>query len=166
MEKTYKKTARILLGIFALQACLLATHLGEFWPFSIYPMFSKAGQTWTRALAKDVTAISPELYWHQPSNLQQLSGKPFALDEINIHQNDISNLLFKVKIWDDKAKETIKHLFSPALEKGKKIMVYKVNGSLSPNESADKQVQFSYTPFILLTKDAAILSPQISKESD
>lgn len=28
---------------------LVAIHLGEFWPFSIYPMFSQTGNPWTGA---------------------------------------------------------------------------------------------------------------------
>ena len=38
-----KKAGCLLVSLFMLQTLLVSTHLGEFWPFSIYPMFSRGG---------------------------------------------------------------------------------------------------------------------------
>ena len=48
------RDVRLLLGAFWISGALLATNLGEFWPFSIYPMFSKAGGEWTRAVVLEI----------------------------------------------------------------------------------------------------------------
>jgi hypothetical protein len=51
------KVIGIILLIYAV---LVASHEGEFWPFSIYPMFSQAGNPWTRAMVIDVTDLPDE----------------------------------------------------------------------------------------------------------
>lgn len=55
------REVRLLVGTFLVSGCLLATNLGEFWPFSIYPMFSKAGGAWTRAVVLEVPLQSGAL---------------------------------------------------------------------------------------------------------
>ena len=47
--------------------CLLPSHEGEFWPFSIYPMFSQAGNPWTRAMVLDVTTTPDAELWEKQS---------------------------------------------------------------------------------------------------
>ena len=49
-----RKALRITLGTLIVYALLVATHLGEFWPFSIYPMFSQAGNPWSRAVVREM----------------------------------------------------------------------------------------------------------------
>lgn len=49
-----KRALHIVGGVLVVYALLVATHLGEFWPFSIYPMFSQAGTPWTRAVVREL----------------------------------------------------------------------------------------------------------------
>ena len=57
-----QKSVRITLISFIIYGALVATHEGEYWPFSIYPMFSKAGNPWTRAIVRDVTLLQIPYY--------------------------------------------------------------------------------------------------------
>lgn len=159
MEATYKKTKQIFLGLIIFQFLLVGTHLGEFWPFSIFPMFSKAGKTWTRSLVRDVSKTPADAYWTTHTHVDQLPGEKFPMDEVNINTNDVSNTIEKVAVWDDEAKASMQHLFKSALPE-KELMVYRVNGSLVKNEVGEKEVQLTYTPFILLSESESILNPK------
>lgn len=152
MEKQtdiWSKTKKIFIGLFLVQAVLLATHLGEFWPFSIYPMFSKAGNIWTRSMIRDVSEVDMEEYWKQ-RDLEDLPGEIFALDEIGISQNDISNFIEKVTTWDDDKKKAMSHLFKDKLAT-KDLLIYRVNGTPST-----ERVEIICTPLLLMTKDTTI----------
>lgn len=48
---THKRIIGIVLLINIL---LVSTHRGEFWPFSIFPMFSQAGNPWSRGVVENV----------------------------------------------------------------------------------------------------------------
>src|SRR5690625_1138715 len=57
------KALKILGVLFLVHAILVSTHEGEFWPFSIYPMFSQAGNPWARAMVLDVTDLEESELW-------------------------------------------------------------------------------------------------------
>ena len=95
MERFYKKAGRLLAGILLLQAVLVFLHLGhvgdvwppgnprhelgEFWPFSIYPMFSQGGRPWVRSLVREVTDASDPQLW-RPRIVDELPGAPYVMD--------------------------------------------------------------------------------------
>src|SRR5262245_41465505 len=67
----HRRAALALAGVSLAHALLAATHGGEFWPFSIYPMFSQAGRSWARALVVEA----------QPNDLPQLAAQ-YRLDDL------------------------------------------------------------------------------------
>ena len=152
-RKAFKAFVTIFLGF----AVLVATHEGEFWPFSIYPMFSQAGKVWTRTMVREV----PESLQKNPEtlevvySLEHLPGQPFAMNQVGINQNDVSNFVEKVKNWDQEKVEGIRKLFSSEL-KDKSLLIYKVQGRLSSTDS--DSVITSYTPFVLLSDTETIFT--------
>ena len=55
-----------LIGwLFLLSTVLVASHKGEFWPFSIYPMFSQAGNSWSRALLIEIEPDDTTNIWDE-----------------------------------------------------------------------------------------------------
>jgi len=142
-----KKRAVSILGIIMIiYASLVATHEGEFWPFSIYPMFSQAGNPWTRSFVRDVTSEDRPIQGDIQSN-EELYGVPFALNTVGVHQNDLSNFMSKNKDWTPEKKEAVRKYFESVIDE-KELLVYKVSGALG-----DQQVDFTYKPYVYITTD-------------
>ena len=94
------RASRVLALSLAVYVLLVAANEGEFWPASIYPMFSIAGRPWTRALTRDVEAVPDSARW-RVTDLDGLPGRPVVLPEIGIDPIDFANFLSKTKSWDE-----------------------------------------------------------------
>jgi len=156
MNKT-RKALRILLVIVFLYGVLVATHEGEFWPFSIYPMFSKAGKPWTRALVRDVTMVQQDTRWDTLS-FSQLPGEEFPMNEVGINTNDLANFVQKAGEWNATRVNGIRKLFKSELD-NRELMVMKVNGYL--DKSNQDSITIDYIPYILIKSDTTLLNPAI-----
>lgn len=144
--------------VLALYVVLVATHRGEFWPASIYPMFSRAGRPWTRALVRELDAVpslAAEDAW-QGRTLDELPGRPFALVPRGIGQNDVANFISKTEVWDDARVAGLRSLFAPHLT-DRPLLFYAVRGHLD----ARAEMRIECTPMLLLTKDRADLAPHL-----
>jgi len=158
LQEIYRKSIRIIFGTLIIYALLVSTHLGEFWPFSIYPMFSQAGNPWKRAIVRDVTAENHKNLW-QATNQQNLVGQTVPLNELNINTNDIANLLSKTKVWNDRKVKGVRKLFSDELN-SKQLLLLQAQGSLVKDDS----VQVRFVPFIYLSKDTTILNSKLKTQ--
>lgn len=107
------KSIRILLGVLVVYGVLVATHDGEFWPFSIFPMFSSAGQPWTRALVRDVPYDASDTLLWAPRTLETLPGRAVTLDEVGVSQNDLSVFLERTHFWTPERRQTLTALLQP-----------------------------------------------------
>lgn len=152
-----KKGTRILAGTFLIYGLLVATHLGEFWPFSIYPMFSQAGHPWTRAVVCDVTNMQDSLSWdsHQQS---ELPGEVFALDQVGINQNDLANFISKNKQWTRQKISGVRKYFKQELD-DKEFVVFRADGRLAEDD-ADSTI-ISFTPYLYFRQDTTLLNPKL-----
>lgn len=140
------------MGTLLIYALLVATHLGEFWPFSIYPMFSQAGNPWKRAIVQDVTNTPSDSLWLTTSP-QTLPGKTIPLDKLNVNTNDIANYLSKTDVWTANKVYGVRRLVQKRIN-GNKIMVYQARGSLVESDST----KIEFVPFFYLTQDTTILN--------
>jgi len=149
-----RKGLYIIGWILLLQILLVGNHEGEFWPFSIYPMFSQAGDPWTRTVVRQVDAHD-SLKWDPVGSAGKLPGSVFPLDRIQVSQNDLADFVAKNKTWDRQRIEGLRSLFSTIPSNGG-WLIYKVNGQLkTPRDT----VIVTYTPYIYLNKDTTKLSP-------
>ena len=155
MNLSYKKSARITIGTLLIYAVLVSTHQGEFWPFSIYPMFSQAGKPWNRAVVRDVTGISEDSLWYS-TNREHLVGNPIPLNKLNINTNDIANFLSKNEVWNENKIRTIRKLFSNQID-SHDILLMRASGRLTEQDS----VIVNFVPLIYLTRDTTILNHQL-----
>lgn len=143
-----QKTKVLLLGTFLAYALLVSTNLGEFWPFSIYPMFSQAGNTWERAVVRDVSDFDVRLLSWEPTQVDLLPGEAYPVALHGINQNDIANFISKTIGWSEKRTTAFRRLFGNDLT-DRALLVYKVRGSLQ----ADRTVDVAYIPWVLITPD-------------
>lgn len=121
------RAAKALATTLVIYTVTVATHLGEFWPFSIFPMFSQAGKPWTRAL---VVEVSPALDAWGPWELDQLPGPPYPLRSHNISTNDLAQVVKRTSDWGSGRTTLLDDLFAAAKAEGRTLLVLRVDGSL------------------------------------
>lgn len=155
-----KKAGRILLILFLINAVLVSTHKGEFWPFSIYPMFSVAGKPWTRAILRDVTNEPDSVIW-SVHEYPDLPGEPISTIEIGIDQIDYSNFVCKTKDWDQKRLEALRYMISQEVIEGKKFLALKVSGRLVGSDGVESKA----LPFILIEENNFELNPALDRSA-
>jgi len=156
-SKFGKRAIKLLITIFISVAFLLSTHLGEFWPFSIYPMFSQAGKEWERSLVRDVSDVSEQKIWETVHSVGNLQGTSFAMNEVNINQNDVANFSQKAGRWNERKIRGMRHLFRTELNR-RDLLLMKVTGSLTKEKDT---VIIDYTPFMLMKSDTTIFNPEM-----
>lgn len=144
-----------LTTTFAAYAALVATHRGEFWPFSIYPMFSLAGRPWRRALMVEV-APSAEVEW-VPTTLDALPGPPVSTASIGISTNDMSKFVQLTDVWDDERIATLREQWSPVLAEGRSLLLFRADGHLERGG----EVVTELTPLVRLDTDGHRVNPMI-----
>lgn len=149
------KVIGISLLIYAL---LVASHEGEFWPFSIYPMFSQAGNPWTRAIVLDVTDLDAEEIWNSYS-LENRTAGVVPVKSYRVDQIDFSNFVSKTQNWTDSRRAALIQMFGANQIGDRQWMVSKASGELVGADS----VAIRITPFIKLTSNSTFLNPNLSE---
>ncbi|UXX79555.1 hypothetical protein N7E81_00320 [Reichenbachiella carrageenanivorans] len=151
-----KQAGKTLLILFLINALLVSTHLGEFWPFSIYPMFSKAGKPWTRALIRDVSDVPDSLIW-QTYTYPDLPGIPATTLDLEIDNIDYSNFVCKTKNWQIQRVNALRYMIGEPHLKGRKLLAVKVSGRLMSHAG----VETLALPFILFDEHGYSLNPTL-----
>lgn len=150
-----RKSVRVLLGVLLMYGILVGLHEGEFWPFSIYPMFSKGGNDWSRTVVRDVSLEAGAVAWESVS-LQDLPGESFALTPNDIDPIDVANYVSKTRVWTAERVAGLASTFSRARD-GRDLMIYRVDGTIDPTDS----VIVSFTPYVYITDDSSVVNPTL-----
>ena len=82
-----KKARTIGTVVLVVYAVTVATNLGEFWPFSIYPMFSQGGNNWSRSLVREFPE-DDSTSW-EVVGLADVPGAPFSVKNESNSERDI-----------------------------------------------------------------------------
>ncbi len=151
----HRKSMRILGGVLLAYALLVATHLGEFWPFSVYPMFSQAGNPWTRAVVREMpTEMDPDTLSWREGSLDALPGSAYPVAPRGINQNDVANYVSKTEEWTEERIDGLRSLFTKNRSLSSPLLVMRVRGEL-----AGDSVAVTTTPVMLFTPDSTVLHP-------
>lgn len=157
MDSSFSRRGIKIIGVTLLvYALLVAPHEGEFWPLSIYPMFSQAGNPWTRAMVLDVTSKADADIW-EPRLLQNREFDVVPVSEYGVDQIDFSNFVVKTRNWTVSRRQALIEMFDSSSISGERWMVSKVRGELIGRDS----VAIEITPFILLTADSTYTNPNL-----
>lgn len=157
MGRAYRKAGHILLVVLGIYGMLVVTHQGEFWPFSIYQMFSSAGRPWTRVMVREVAVLPPEAVRWQPEAVDALAGRPFAMHQHGVPQNDVAAYVAQTRQWTQGRGEGLRsllrydHIVHPVLA------VYRVDGRLGEGGA----VVVMCTPVLYLTPDTVFTNAQM-----
>ena len=159
----YRAARRTLLVTLLAYGVLVGTNEGEFWPFSIYPMFSQAGNPWSRSVVREVTeadgralAAGASLAWSSKS-YARLPGEPFPLLEHGVSANDLSNFLSKTRKWDEERASSLYKMFAPHAADGRRILVMQVRGRIDAGDS----VVVEFVPYALVDSASYRLNPTL-----
>lgn len=158
MSPPLRRAGYLLIGTFLIYGLLVATHRGEFWPFSIYPMFSQAGNPWSRAVVRDISDDTRPPPW-TPSSRQHLPGEPFALQNLEISNIDLSNFVSKTDTWTPKRVQGLHSQFHASLS-DHTLLVMRVNGRM-----VEDSVIVEYVPYVYLDSDSTALNPKLRSAS-
>lgn len=157
MNQSFSKRGIKIIGVSLLiYAILVAPHEGEFWPFSIYPMFSQAGNPWTRAMVLDVTD-KPEIDIWEEHLLQNRTADVVAVGSFGVDQIDFSNFVTKTEIWTESRQRALIHMFGSDAIGDRRWMVTKVRGELIGRDSVAIEIK----PFIMITSDSTFTNPNL-----
>ncbi|MDZ7720688.1 MAG: hypothetical protein U5K72_17860 [Balneolaceae bacterium] len=153
-----KKGIKIIGVIFVIYVGLVATHEGEFWPFSIYPMFSQAGNPWTRAIVLNVTDLPDDQIWEKHLFSERVA-EPVPLKEHGIDQIDFSNFISKTQNWTPERRDALQFMFGQNNLKSQRWMASKVEGKLIENDSVVVEIK----PYLLVTADTVRMNPTLDE---
>lgn len=155
MEK-YTKFKRILISVLVINAVLVATHDGEFWPFSIFPMFSQAGNPWTRAMVQQIDDPQKEDLW-SVKPLHEIADRAVAVEEYGADQIDYANFISKTTDWNEKRIRSLRSYLDIENLQDQKWLITKVDGYLTEDDS----VVVEATPLFLFTSDSTFKNPNL-----
>lgn len=159
MKRLRSRALSTLLGTLLVYALLVATHEGEFWPFSIYPMFSQAGHPWSRAIVRDVSGTEA-VPWDTVAARSDLPGVPFPLAEHGIDPIDLSNFVSKTQTWNADRVNGLRTMFYDHADE-RDLLVMRVNGRLVGSDS----VAVEFVPYVLIRADTSALHPALAASS-
>jgi hypothetical protein len=154
-----RKSLRVVGITFLVYAVLVATHLGEFWPFSIYPMFSQAGRPWSRAIVRDVTDTpAGSIVWERVGAMD-LPGDPVALTDHGVDPIDLANFVSKTQSWDDARVEGLRKMFRADRLEGQWLLVLRAGGEMNETDS----VVVYFEPYVILHRNGAEVNPALPR---
>ncbi len=138
---------------------LVATHLGEFWPFSIFPMFSQAGKEWSRGVVEQVEDSSRADLWETKS-ISEIENRILPLKDYGIHEIDFANFITKTKVWNEKRLNGMRSTFQIDQYPGEMWLATRVRGYMDERDS----VVIEAIPMFLFTADTTIKNPHLFPE--
>lgn len=154
------KARTTIWSVLFVYALTVAVNLGEFWPFSIYPMFSQAGNPWSRSMVREVTA-DDSLSW-DVTPLADVPGLPYGVRSGGVDPIDLANFVSKTEVWDqDRVAALSLMLLADPPREPLRLMVYRVRARLTEEDS----VAITATPYVLvgtdLVPDVSHLNPEL-----
>lgn len=152
----YQRAIRVVGGVFVVYALLVATHLGEFWPFSIYPMFSQAGNQWSRSVVREMPEDMDDWSSWKAVPFSELPGETYPLVPVGVNQNDVANYVSKTETWTEKRQQGLRSMFTKSRDLQRPLLVMKVRGELTGDS-----VQVRAHPMLLFAPDSTHLRPDL-----
>ncbi|MFW6347236.1 MAG: hypothetical protein ACOC2C_01330 [Cyclonatronaceae bacterium] len=161
----FRRAMKIIFIVFIINGLLVASHEGEFWPFSIYPMFSQGAKPWTRAAVRDITEDVREAqqtaeagFWESTS-FREMPGQPYALQNEGIDTIDFSNFVSKTENWTDGRREALRTMFGDRVlqEEQRVLLIMKVSGNIDENDDITIQA----VPLFMIDGEGSIANPTL-----
>lgn len=157
----YRKTRRLVLAVLVVYGVLVATHDGEFWPFSVYQMFSSAGRPWTRVIVREVPSVPPAPRRWTSEDLEALPGRPFAMSQHGVLQNDVTAYVARTTAWTKTRGDGLRALLGYEQAAGHVLAVYRMDGRLAE----DGAVVVTGKPVLYLAPDTLLVNANLHSDA-
>ena len=151
-----RKHKRIIGVVLLVNILLVSTHLGEFWPFSIFPMFSQAGKPWSRGVVENVQDTTRANLW-DTKPISEIEDRVLPLQKYGIHSIDYANYISKTKEWTPKKINGLRTTFQIEEHPGQMWMATRVTGYINEQDSVIIQA----IPMFLFTPDTTFKNPRL-----
>ena len=135
---------------------LVGINLGEFWPFSIYPMFSQGGNPWSRALVREI-APEDSVLWSD-SSLDDLPGIPFSVASFGVDPIDLANFVSKTDTWSASRVQALEQIFFRGKTPDRRLLIFRVTGKMSVND----EVLVTAIPYVLVQPVDNRINPRLT----
>ncbi len=155
MTDPTRRAFRILGVTFLAYGLLVATNDGEFWPFSIFPMFSQAGNPWARAVVRDVPP-GEAARW-DTTLAAGLPGTGYPLLDYGVDPIDLANFVRKTDRWTEARAAALRQMLAPV--PGSRLAVFRADGRIDEADS----VRVSFVPVAFVTEGAVLLNPGLPR---
>jgi len=149
------KARTIISTVLVVYALTVAMNLGEFWPFSIYPMFSQGGNPWSRALVREIPE-GEQVSWEM-TDLDNLPGLPYGVASNGVDPIDLANFVSKTQTWNSVRVSALSFMLLAGVEESKKLQVFRVQANL---DDADNVI-IRATPYLVVSNDSNFVNPGI-----
>ena len=154
-----QKHKRIISALLLINILLVSTHQGEFWPFSIFPMFSQAGKDWSRGVVENVQDTTLSDLWNTKS-ITEIEDRILPLQEYGIHEIDFANYISKTKKWNSQRINGLRSTFQIDQYPDQMWMVTRVIGTFDQQN----EVVIKAIPMFLFTADTTLKNPLLFPE--
>ena len=150
------KHKRIIVTVLVINILLVSTHEGEFWPFSIFPMFSQAGKPWSRGVVEDVQDTTRTDLW-ETKPIAEIENRILPLQQYGIHEIDFANYISKTKTWNQERINGLRSTFQIDQYPGEIWIATRVTGHINEQDS----VVIKAIPMFLFTADTTLKNPNL-----
>ncbi len=150
-----RKANGAIVAVLLASFILVGVNLGEFWPFSIYPMFSQGGNSWSRALVREIAPGDSVLWTH--STLDDLPGDPFSVHSFGVDHIDLANFVSKTTIWSPSRVEALEQIFFRGRTPDRRLLIFRVTGEMSDSD----EVVVTAIPYVLLQAETNRINPRL-----
>ncbi len=150
-----ERANRAIVAVLLASVILVGINLGEFWPFSIYPMFSQGGNPWSRALVREI-ALQDSVLWSD-STLDELQGDPFSVASYGVDPIDLANFVSKTNTWSTSRVEALEQIFFRGKKPDRRLLIYRVTGKMSVTD----EVLVTAIPYVLIQPNTNRINPRL-----
>jgi hypothetical protein len=142
-----------LVALLAAYAGLVLTHRGEFWPFSVFPMYSTGRSAWSRPVLREVSGAGPAPW--QVVDLAHLPGRPFSLFEAGVQRAALRRAFRTPWEWEAEGIASLRSLVGEEGIRGRRLLLFDVRGTLAAVDGVDVEC----VPLALFTEEATLVNP-------
>ena len=156
-----RRTAAVLIAVLAVYAGLVLTHRGEYWPFSVFPMFSTFRQTWSTPVVREIPGTAGADVW-RATGLDLLPGTVFSLDTYGVNLHELRSLFLSNEAWEPQEILSLRSLIGEANIRGRHLLVIDVRGKVDQ----DERVSVEGVPLAIFSENDTRMNPALEGRSE
>lgn len=152
----HRRAAAAVIGMLVVYAVLVLANQGEFWPFSVFPMYSKGRESWARPLIIELPQTAGPEIW-RARQLDELPGDVFSLFTKDVDEDRLRMVWNATETWTAADIVRLRPLIGENNIRGRRLLVMDVRGEPAPDDG----VSVICFPLAVLTEEGTLLNPSL-----